>query len=55
MSEIHKVIPDLSQSDAARWFAEEVQPHEVHLRAWLHKQYPRLGDVDDVVQDSYGR
>ncbi len=53
MSDTRKVITNPSQTDAARWFADEVQPHEVHLRAWLHKQYPRLGDVDDVVQDSY--
>lgn len=53
VSEPPKVISDLSRAEAARWFADEVQPHELQLRAWLRKQYPKLGDVDDVVQDSF--
>lgn len=37
-----------------RWFAEEVQPHEVALRAYLTHQFPSVrNDVDDVVQESY--
>ncbi len=39
----------------SRWFAEEVQPHESALRAWLAGRFPGLHDVDDVVQDSYAR
>lgn len=49
-------LPSPDQSPAteqARWFAEEVQPHEPALRAWLRSQFPSLGDVDDVVQESY--
>lgn len=46
--------PDQSPAaEQARWFAEEVQPHEPALRAWLRHQFPGLGDVDDVVQESY--
>ncbi|MGH7958854.1 MAG: RNA polymerase sigma factor [Opitutaceae bacterium] len=43
-----------TQTDA-RWFAEEVQPHESMLRAYLQKQFPALSDVDDVVQESHLR
>lgn len=39
----------------ALWFAEEVQPHESSLRAWLRAKFPSLPDVDDLVQDSYAR
>jgi RNA polymerase sigma factor (sigma-70 family) len=39
----------------ARWFAEEVQPHEPVLRAYLRRKFPRLGEIDDVVQESYLR
>lgn len=39
----------------ARWFAEEVEPHEPRLRAWLTGRFPMLQDVDDVVQDAYMR
>ena len=40
---------------AARWFAEEVHPHESHLRSYLRGRIPADRDVDDVVQDSYLR
>jgi RNA polymerase sigma-70 factor (ECF subfamily) len=39
----------------ARWFAEEVQPHEPALRAWLRSRFPTLKDADDLVQESYTR
>ena len=39
--------------DQARWFAEEVQPHEPALRAYLHRKFPALPDVDDFVQESF--
>ncbi len=38
-----------------RWFAEEVQPHEPHLRAYLRRVFPGVRDVDDIVQESYLR
>lgn len=38
--------------DSARWFAEEVQPHEAALRSYLHHRFPTV-DPDDVVQESY--
>jgi len=41
--------------EIARWFAEEVQPHEAALRAWLRNRFPTLKDADDLVQESYTR
>jgi RNA polymerase sigma-70 factor (ECF subfamily) len=38
-----------------RWFAEEIQPHEPALRAYLHGRFPSLRDQDDIVQDTYAR
>jgi RNA polymerase sigma-70 factor (ECF subfamily) len=43
------------ESADARWFATEVQPHDAALRAWLRSKFPALGDVDDVVQETYAR
>lgn len=42
-------------SEQSRWFAEEVQPHESSLRAYLRNMFPSLTDVDDLVQESYAR
>jgi RNA polymerase sigma factor (sigma-70 family) len=45
--------PDESSNvDDARWFAEELQPHEPALRGYLRTQFPSI-EVDDVVQESY--
>lgn len=45
----------MPSTDQARWFAEEVQPHEPALRAYLQARFPELGDLDDIVQDSFTR
>lgn len=42
-------------SDHSRWFAEEVQPHDEHLKSYLRGAFPTVRDVDDVVQESYLR
>lgn len=42
-------------SDPARWFAEQVQPHDGQLKSYLRNAYPAVRDVDDVVQESYLR
>jgi RNA polymerase sigma-70 factor (ECF subfamily) len=42
-------------SELARWFAEEVQPHEAALRGWLRGRFPSLADTDDIVQEAYAR
>ncbi len=39
----------------ARWFADEVHPHEPRLRAWLSLRFPALRDMDDLVQETYLR
>jgi hypothetical protein len=44
-----------NDSDSSRWFAEQVQPHEGMLRAWLRSRFPTENDVDDVVQEAYAR
>ena len=43
------------ETDNARWFHEEVQPHEPSLRAYLRGLFPRFPDIDDLVQESYAR
>lgn len=42
----------MAVSDEARWYSRELQPHEPALRAFLHRHYPKLVDVDEVVQVS---
>ncbi len=42
-------------SHLARWFAEEVQPHDASLKAYLRGAFPSVRDIDDVVQESYLR
>jgi RNA polymerase sigma factor (sigma-70 family) len=45
----------LPPTDDSRWFAAQVQPHDAALRAWLRSRFPSLGDIDDVVQETYAR
>jgi RNA polymerase sigma factor (sigma-70 family) len=45
----------LPPPDAARWFSEQVQPHDAVLRAWLRARFPSLGEVDDLIQETYTR
>ena len=40
---------------AARWFTEEVQPHDAQLKAYLRSSFPAVRDIEDVVQESYLR
>lgn len=42
-------------TEQARWFAEEVHPHEPALRAYLQARFPTLADHDDLVQETYTR
>lgn len=41
--------------EQARWFVDEVLPHEAGLKGWLRAQFPSLTDTDDLVQESYAR
>lgn len=44
-----------SAPEPARWFAEEVHPHDSSLKNFLRSSFPAVRDVDDVVQESYLR
>jgi RNA polymerase sigma-70 factor (ECF subfamily) len=44
-----------SDPEQSQWFAEEVQPHELSLRAYLRSKFRELPDVDDLVQETYAR
>lgn len=44
-----------SNTEQARWFKDEVHPHDGQLKSWLRGQFPTVRDVDDVVQESYMR
>ncbi len=44
--------PPLSQTI---WFNEQIHPHDSQLRAFLRGSFPKIHDVDDVVQESYLR
>jgi RNA polymerase sigma factor (sigma-70 family) len=41
--------------EQARWFVDEVLPHEPKLRAWVRARFPAARDVDDLLQDGYTR
>lgn len=41
--------------DQSQWFAQEIHAHDVSLRSYLRGAFPTVGDVDDVVQESYLR
>ena len=45
----------LVPAEDTRWFKEEIRPHERELRAFLQRRFPSIGDVDDVVQETYAR
>ena len=47
------VVPSGEPALPDQWFEQEVKPHEPALRAYLHRKYPGLSDVDDVVQESF--
>ena len=48
-------VLSLPSESLAKWFAEEVQPHEPSLRSYLRGTFPGVRDLDDVVQESYLR
>jgi len=43
------------KSDSARWYAEEVRPHEASLRGYLRNSLRSFADVDDLMQECYAR
>lgn len=41
--------------EEARWFAEEIAPHESKLHAWLAGRFPSLSDHEDIIQEAFIR
>ena len=41
--------------DSARWFVDEAFSQNSALQSYLRSAYPKLRDVDDVIQESYLR
>lgn len=41
--------------ESTGWFQEQVHPHEAALRSYLHRKFPCVRDVDDLVQEAYAR
>lgn len=41
--------------DQLQWFAEEILPNEGELRSWIRGRYPKLPDLDDLIQDTFSR
>ena len=48
------IVMSTSPEDS-RWFTLAVQSHEAELRGYLRRQVPALDDVDDLVQETFGR
>lgn len=38
---------------SAKWFEENLKPHEAMLRAWLRSQFSSEFDVDDIIQEAF--
>ena len=56
LREAGAALPETSEPTAARWFSEDVRPHEPALRAYLHGRFSALSrDIDDIVQETYAR
>jgi RNA polymerase sigma factor (sigma-70 family) len=51
----HDACGSSKSAEDARWFSEEVQPHEPALRAYLRLRFPKLQDIDDQIQETYAR
>ena len=41
--------------ETARWFSQEVQPHEASLRGYLRHSLRAPAEVDDLMQECYAR
>jgi RNA polymerase sigma factor (sigma-70 family) len=39
--------------DRHQWFVDQVHPHDHQLKNYLRSQFPKVRDIDDVVQESY--
>ena len=50
-----RLVMPPTDAETAQWFAEEIQPHESELRAYLHGKFSPHLDVDDLIQETYAR
>lgn len=48
-------LPPEKPKPPEKWFAEDVHPHDSLLRSYLRGRFPKVRDIDDVVQESYLR
>lgn len=55
MSPIPHSPPPSAPADRLDWFSQEVHVHDSTLKAYLRGTFPSVGDIDDVVQESYVR
>ena len=44
-----------NEIEQSEWFVEHVLPHEEGLRRWLGSRFSVIRDVDDLIQEAYGR
>ena len=51
---VFRTVPP-NDPETSQWFAEEVQPHESELRAYLRAKFSAHLDIDDLVQETYAR
>lgn len=49
------LLPMPPHTEQAKWFVDEVHPHDAQLKAYLRGAFPSVRDVDDLVQESYLR
>ena len=54
MGTVCRIMPT-QDPETARWIAEEVEPHESELRAYLRGKFSARLDIDDLVQETYAR
>jgi len=46
---------DEDDADQSRWFVEEALPHKGDLQSWARARFPRVQDLEDLVQEAYAR
>lgn len=42
-------------ADPRDWFRDQIHAHDRQLRGWLQRQFPKVRDIEDLVQESYLR
>lgn len=55
MDGLSRTSNSVDTPDSTHWFTHEVHAHDRALRNHIRRTFPSLGDVEDVVQESYLR